>query len=329
MTTPTDPPSTSHAPDGDRPTHVEGHALGSHRLGEHVVGQRVVVRRLLPGQTGPTGGPAFTDTLGECLSWGRGLCEVRTEDGTVVAIHLADIVSGKPVPPRDSVRMRTPARTLHLRSLGLLDGVVTSALGEWVFRDGGLALDGRATKRGHSVLAIGHPGVPVAEAADLVVAHHRALGTPPLAQVVVGSPEEEALLGLGWNPVGTRFEALLAPLSRVQRLLPPAPPVADLAESTEGHLATANVGDGARVRVAIDDTHGDVWGCVGDLWVTERQRRTGLARAVLAEAVDWAASRGVTTLHLQVESDNPAAVALYRSIGFSTHHEYRFLSAPC
>ena len=37
-------------------------------LGPHVVGERVVVRRLLRGETGPTGGPAFTDLLGTCLS---------------------------------------------------------------------------------------------------------------------------------------------------------------------------------------------------------------------------------------------------------------------
>ena len=38
-------------------------------LGPHCVGQRVVVRRLLPGQTGPSGGPAMTDLLGVMESW--------------------------------------------------------------------------------------------------------------------------------------------------------------------------------------------------------------------------------------------------------------------
>src|SRR5690242_9497064 len=73
---------------------------GRHLLGPHVVGQRVVVRRLLPGQTGPSGGPAMTDLLGTCVSWGEGRCVIQPEAGEPVEIALADIVSGKPVPPR-------------------------------------------------------------------------------------------------------------------------------------------------------------------------------------------------------------------------------------
>lgn len=76
-----------------------GHA---HNLGPQVVGTRVVVRRIVRGETGPTGGPAFTDLLGICESWGDGIAEIRAEDGTLTAIATADIVSGKPVPPRPS-----------------------------------------------------------------------------------------------------------------------------------------------------------------------------------------------------------------------------------
>lgn len=72
-------------------------------LGPHVIGQRVVVRRILD-ETGPTGGPAFTDVLGLCTGWDP--CVVRTASGEVVTIPLTQIVSGKPVPPRPSVRLR-------------------------------------------------------------------------------------------------------------------------------------------------------------------------------------------------------------------------------
>jgi hypothetical protein len=60
----------------------------------------VVVRRVLPGETGPTGGPAMTDVLGTCEAWTDTTVVVRREDGSVVEIPLADVVSGKPVPPR-------------------------------------------------------------------------------------------------------------------------------------------------------------------------------------------------------------------------------------
>lgn len=315
MTTPAEPPQQSHAPDT-----LEDHALGSHRLGQHVVGQRVVVRRIVPGETGPTGGPAFTDTLGECLSWARGLCEVRTEDGTVVAIQIADIVSGKPVPPRASVRLRTPARTIHEHTAALFPTMQTAALGEWVLRDGGAAEDGRPTKRGNSALAFGSPGADLPAAAAAVAAHYVERGLAPLAQVEVASDEERALLDLGWVRAGGQAQVLLAPTSKVARLLPAPPQVAELVELSPG-LGEARIGDGARVRVALDQD----WACLADLWVAPAQRRTGLARAVLAEAVDWAASLGATTLHLQVEDDNHAAQQLYRTLGFTLHHSYQFL----
>lgn len=73
-----------------------------HTLGPHVVGQRVVVRRIVHGETGPTGGPAFTDLLGICEAWGPDVVQVRAEDGSLTEIALPDIVSGKPVPPRPS-----------------------------------------------------------------------------------------------------------------------------------------------------------------------------------------------------------------------------------
>jgi len=60
----------------------------------------VVVRSRVPGETGPTGGPAFTDVLGVLESWGPSLLTIRTADDALVEVPLALVVSGKPVPPR-------------------------------------------------------------------------------------------------------------------------------------------------------------------------------------------------------------------------------------
>ena len=67
-------------------------------LGPHCVGRRVVVRRVVPGETGPSGGPAMTDVLGVMESWDETTTAVRTRTGELVTIAVADIVSGKPVP---------------------------------------------------------------------------------------------------------------------------------------------------------------------------------------------------------------------------------------
>ncbi len=67
--------STDDGPTGSTPTDPE---RGRHTLGPHVVGQRVVVRRVLPGETGPSGGPALTDVLGVCESWSAGVARRTT-----------------------------------------------------------------------------------------------------------------------------------------------------------------------------------------------------------------------------------------------------------
>ncbi|MGH3369574.1 MAG: hypothetical protein ACRDPR_06205, partial [Nocardioidaceae bacterium] len=119
-------------------------------LGPHVVGQRVVVRRVLPGETGPSGGPALTDVLGVMESWSGGVAAVRKADGDLVEIAIADIVSGKAVPPRPSVRLRVPPELAERRALAAWPAVETELLGEWVLR----ASDGFSA-RANSTLATG------------------------------------------------------------------------------------------------------------------------------------------------------------------------------
>ncbi|WP_110239354.1 GNAT family N-acetyltransferase [Nocardioides gilvus] len=325
----------------DTPTAAQPstHLIGEHTLGPHVVGTRVVVRRVLPGQVGPSGGPAMTDTLGVCRSWARGLCEVETAEGTVVAIHIGDIVSGKPVPPRPSVRLRTTPREAHLRTLALWPEAEQQRLGDWVLRAAGAVVDsqhqqGRLVRRANSVLAIGDPAVPTRAAAAAVVEFYAARHQPALAQVVVGDEIEAALTELGWTGDDSGISLFqVGALSRVLRSLGPARDRAVLeetaGEATGVRHATvrldrdASVRD-ASVRVALE---GD-WVGVSDLWVAPERRRQGLAREVLSEAFDWAASLGATTAHLQVSETNTAAVQLYATAGFSTHHAYRYLVAP-
>ncbi len=66
-----------------------------------MVGQRVVVRRIVPGEIGPSGGPALTDVLGVCTAWGEpdGMVTVETDAGPV-SFPVGLVVSGKPIPPR-------------------------------------------------------------------------------------------------------------------------------------------------------------------------------------------------------------------------------------
>jgi ribosomal protein S18 acetylase RimI-like enzyme len=63
---------------------------------------------------------------------------------------------------------------------------------------------------------------------------------------------------------------------------------------------------------------------VQDLYVVQTARRTGLARALLAQAAHRAKASGATFLRLDVDSDNAGGIALYESVGFTMKNEMTF-----
>jgi GNAT superfamily N-acetyltransferase len=297
-------------------------------LGPHVVGQRVVVRRVLPGESGPTGGPAMTDVLGICESWADGIVVVRREDGSAVEIATADIVSGKPVPPRPSVRLRVSAREAESHAAPLWPGVERSGLGEWEIRHEPEAVD-RLRKRANSCLAMGDPGMPLEDAASAVVAFYTARERPPMVQVEVGSEIDAWFSSAGWSAVeGGDALFLLGSLSRARRLLVDVPDEEVGLEvhglEVDGPRALAVVPERAEARAAVD---GD-WLGVHDLYVEPEHRRRGLARVLLARLLEWGAEQGATTLWLHVETGNEPALTFYESLGLQVHHGCRYLSPP-
>lgn len=321
----------------------EARGVGRHLLGPHVVGQRVVVRRLVPGRTGPSGGPAFTDLLGDLVAWPEPgappadrVAVVLGADGRRTAVPLAQIVSGKPVPPRPSVRMRVEAGEAERHALALWPGVDHVALGAWVLRSDPAPV-GRLLQRANSCLALGDPGLPLAEAARRVRAFYDRRGREAVVQVELDSDVDRGLAALGWTEVpGGRAGFWLAPVAQARRAVrrrarPDPDALAGLAGPWREHSgARVRVGLGppaepvAAVQAALD---GD-WAGVHALQVATTQRRRGLGTLVLDEALEWAAEQGARTAWLHVEVDNAGAQALYAALGFVEHHRTRYLRAP-
>ncbi|MDT0202129.1 GNAT family N-acetyltransferase [Nocardioides sp. AE5] len=318
-----------------RDAHDSGHKVGSHTLGPHVVGQRVVVRRLLRGQRGPTGGPAFTDVLGTCMAWGEGTCVVAPETGEEVRITLADIVSGKPVPPRPSPRHRVSAWAAERHARVLWPRVERVALGDWELRCDP-APDGRLLKRTNSCLAIGDPGMPLVQARGVVEQFYADRGRRPLIQVEAGSDVEDALVESGWGQVpesGTAFQ--LASVSRLARTLArrrsntpattaPPPEVESDGERCTIILSDPDDGVLGRIRAGVDRD----WVGLHGLTVADHARRQGVGTVLLAEAIEWAGERGATTAWLHVEEGNSPALGFWAAAGFTTHHLLHHLEVP-
>jgi GNAT superfamily N-acetyltransferase len=332
-------------------------------LGPHVVGQRVVVRRVVRGETGPTGGPALTDVLGVLDRWSAGTAVVRPESGPPVAIAIADIVSGKPVPPRASARLRVPVALAERRALASWPAIETRPLGAWVLRAAG-----GYSARANSVMADGDPGLPFPRALEEVRAFYAARDLPAWAQVVVDSDVHHGFEEAGWalarpGEADSLFQlcSVAAALRVVRRSLPSlVPPVTVSGALEQGWLADdersraygaaaravlegpADVGFAAvrgpgsavvvakgRVARGAGVVPGDEdWAGITNVWVSPVHRREGLGTVVMGALLEWAAERGATSAYLQVRGDNPAGLAAYTRLGFTTHHAYRYLRAP-
>ncbi len=71
----------------------------------------------------------------------------------------------------------------------------------------------------------------------------------------------------------------------------------------------------AMLGVGCAEAHGQatIWG----MWVDPVARRRGSARRLLGAAFDWCSRQGLTSVTLEVLPASSAAIALYRSVGFT------------
>ncbi len=320
-------------------------------LGPDCVGLRVVVRRLLPGETGPSGGPRMTDVLGVMEDWSGGTTTVRHESGRRVVIALADIVSGKPVPPKPSLRLRESAAEVSRRAVADWPPDELEHLGEWLLR-----ASGGWSRRANSALAIGDPGLPVEDAVDRVEQYYAGRGLPAIATAFTGTDLDQLLIGRGWEPASDDILVQIAGVAACLRVLEdtgsrtdevslgdfddawwdasPDRPLDDhgrrILTAPQDVVFARVVREGevvARGRGSLTVRHDVRLGLAG-LWTRPDHRRRGLGNAVLRALLEWAAEQGATSTYLQVAAVNQTALAAYERLGFLTHHGYRYLRSP-
>ena len=324
------------------------------RSNSHPPGTRVAVRYALPEPDRLTGAH-LTDVTGTLVEATDERIVVDAARGRV-EVPRAAVVATRIIPPRPS-RRGAPHRSLSLEDLervmtGAWPPVERAALGAWTLR-AGLGF----TARANSALAVGAPDRPLPAAVDAVAEWYRARRLPPLLTVPYPSGTTlsdddvaAAAMAAGWSAgdevlvqsaatravvsacgataavelAETMPEEWYAVLASV-RTAPRAAVDAVLHGSPAQRFALARTGSGDVVaigRLGVSDG----WGGIGAMWVEPTRRRNGLARTVLGALAREAATLGCVSLHLQVESGNAAARALYAQVGFTTHHAYAYLS---
>ncbi len=317
------------------------------------VGRRVVVRHRRPlGSL-----PPLTDVVGTVVALDDISVTVDTARGEVV-VARADFVAVKAVPPAPARRVR-PHQAIGVTDLErtMADGwraVEQEWQAGWLLR----ASSG-FTHRGNSVLPLGQPGGTLDTAIGSAERWYAARDLPPTWQLPLPPSGEAADEALGAELLDRGYTAHLPTLvmtgassdvasravltgslvtvtvdasltipwleayARQRTVLPGV--TEQLLTSSAGQRFAAVAGpDGRPVAVARMSVHPG-WCGLQALWVDPDQRGRGTGRALVHALATLARDNRMPSMFLQVEQDNDAAIALYRSVGLTTHHTYAYL----
>ncbi len=327
------------------------------------VGSRVVVRHRLAAPD-PLTGATLTDAVGELVSDDDGILVVRTRRGEV-RVPRTEVTALKEVPPSPSRRGK-PHRALSVEDLqrvmvGAWPAMETARLGDWVLR----ASRG-FTQRANSVMTAGSPGIPLPAALDTVERWYAERGLAPnltVAGPVGFDPADDAV---GAEALRRGYVARVATLTltaptRPIADLPPSGGPGDVGNpqgvGVSGELTpewfaayrayrpvddeaarAILTGSPAQAFATVRDDGGVIgigrlglaaaWGGIAAMWVDPAARRRGVATAMLGALARTAQRAGAASLHLQTDTDNTTALALYERHGFERHHAYVNLSRP-
>lgn len=302
-------------------------------------GRRVTVRQVVDRDA--DGRLLFGDVVGDLLALDDEFAVIDTRTGRA-QVPVGLIAAAKLAPPSSAEELAV--EEVIAQGWRAAD---TEWLGGWLLRAAG-----GFTGRANSVLPLRAPGRPLDDALAAVRSWYADRGLPAKFHVPVESRRllDAELAERGWpaSPdvhVMTARLDLLEPAAdgrNVELTSAPSPDWyalyrggAGVQPAARGILTRHDAVVFATIRGADQTVLAIGRGTIDAEWlgvtaveVAADNRRAGLARAVLAALWEWARNAGATRTHLEVSSDNLAALALYEGIGYHTHHLYRHRTEP-
>ncbi|HET6967369.1 MAG TPA: GNAT family N-acetyltransferase [Ornithinibacter sp.] len=342
---------------------MDEEAVGSDRGPR--VGSRVVVRHRLE-HPDPVSGATLTDVVGDLVGADTDALVVRTRRGEVrVPRPQVTVVKEIPPTPsrRGAPHRALSVEDLQRVMVGAWPAMETDHLGDWLLRAsrgftqransvvavgspgmplpaaldaverwyaarglppnltlaGPVGFDPAADEVGTQALRRGYtrrvPTLTLTAPTRLIADHPRRGASNSPAPV--GDPQS---VEVGGELTDAWFTAY-----RSYRPVDEVAARAILTGSPEQVFATARDADGKVVGIGRLGL-ASAWGGVAAMWVAPGTRRQGLASRLLTALAVAAAEGGAASLHLQTDTDNTAALALYEWRGFERHHEYVNLS---
>lgn len=296
------------------------------------VGTRVSVRYRRP----PGSVPALSDAVGRLLQVDP-VVRVQTRAGDVVEFAAADVLT---------VRRLTdvPVRNSQIRAVEHAAALAWPGVRQqWV--------DGWLLRAGHGITMRANSAVPLEISASMaavpaIVDWYRERGLVPRLAI----PDRLVPLAID-APVECETRALVAELANVTPAWQPDPSVTleqhPSAEWRDGYarevpvevlgaVVDGEVVFGMRAGVAVGRAaltrapDGTRWVGLSAVRVAENNRGRGHAHALCAALLAWGAERGATRGYAHVVDGldgTPAALGLFRSLGFTPQHRCRYLRA--
>lgn len=299
------------------------------------IGKRVTIRLREPG-----GG--FRDIVG-ILQNERELINSKSK---LISFSPDEIAIWREIKPLPDLAGKGAPLSLRIIELEKLSDLTWPALeiieyGEWRLR-----ISDGFSMRANSVLPNGEPPIDLASAVDEVTSIYRENNLKPTFSIPLPIFDEldRYLEQRGWNiKIDANFlirdigaiEVSGHPQFSIEILDYPSKewlevnsdqPLEKIMRRYPARYGAIKSGEEV-IAVGRIATLGS-WSIVTRLFVNPSFRGKGLAKALMNNLLSAAVTDGATKVALQVDNENGAALALYQSMGFTTHHKfvYRILA---